>query len=111
MRATLALMLLLLSAGGLRAQVRLTETLNKAILEEESQHNLPAAVTGYQQVVAALRRGEKDCGLGALPPGGMPAQAASRRARRRLLTNESCWSLPIRVGWVEQRSHHPGRDL
>jgi Tetratricopeptide repeat len=54
MRATLALMLLLLSAGGLRAQVRLTETLNKAILEEESQHNLPAAVTDYQQVVAAF---------------------------------------------------------
>jgi hypothetical protein len=50
----LPLSILLLSAGGLRAQVRLTETLNKAILEEESQHNLPAAVADYQQVVAAF---------------------------------------------------------
>jgi len=50
----LALMLLLLSADGLRAQVHLTETFNKAILEEESRHNLPAAVADYQQVVAAF---------------------------------------------------------
>ena len=54
MKATLPLTFLLLSAGWLRAQVRLTETLNKAILEEESQHNLPAAVADYQQVVAAF---------------------------------------------------------
>jgi|HubBroStandDraft_1064217.scaffolds.fasta_scaffold415395_1 hypothetical protein len=54
MKSTLAVAVLLLSAGGLRGQVRLTETLNKAILEEESQHNLPAAVADYQQVVAAF---------------------------------------------------------
>jgi hypothetical protein len=54
MKATLTLTLSLLSAVGLQAQVRLTETLNKAILEEESQHNLPAAVADYQQVVAAF---------------------------------------------------------
>ncbi len=54
MKATLTLTLLLLCAAGLRAQARLTETLNKAILEEESQHNLPAAVADYQQVVAAF---------------------------------------------------------
>lgn len=54
MKATLALTLWLLSAGGLRAQVRSTETFNKAILEEESQHNLAAAVADYQQVVVAF---------------------------------------------------------
>jgi len=54
MKATLALTWLLLSAGWLQAQVRLTDTLNKGILEEESQHNLAAAVADYQQVVAAF---------------------------------------------------------
>lgn len=54
MKATLALALLPLSAAGLRAQSRPTEILNKGILEEESLHNLAAAVADYQQVVAAF---------------------------------------------------------
>jgi hypothetical protein len=54
MKATLAFTLLLLSASGLRAQVRLAETLTKGVLAEESQHDLPAAVADYQQVVAAF---------------------------------------------------------
>jgi tetratricopeptide (TPR) repeat protein len=59
MKATLALTLLLLCTGGLHAQARLMETFNKAILEEESQHNLPAAVADYQQVVAAFDEDRK----------------------------------------------------
>ena len=54
MKATLALALSMLCAGGLRAQVSTAETFRKAVLEEESQHNLAAAVSGYQQVVAAF---------------------------------------------------------
>jgi len=65
MKATLILTLLLLSGGGLRAQDNLAGTLNKAILEEESQHNLEAAVADYQQVVAAFD-GERKTAAAAL---------------------------------------------
>jgi len=54
MKATLVLTFLVVSAVGLKGQVKLAETFNKAILEEESQHNLDAAVADYQRVVAAF---------------------------------------------------------
>jgi hypothetical protein len=59
MKTTLPLMFILLCAGVAAAQDRLADTLRKGILEEESKHNLAAAVTDYQQVVAAFDEDRK----------------------------------------------------
>ena len=48
----LALTMFVLSAGWMAAQDHMAETLRKAVLEEDSQHNLAAAVQDYQAIVA-----------------------------------------------------------
>ena len=53
------LLMLALSAGWLAAQDRMADTLRKAVVEEESQHNLTAAVADYQAVVAQFDEGRK----------------------------------------------------
>jgi tetratricopeptide (TPR) repeat protein len=55
----LALTMLVLSAGWVAAQDRMADTLRKAVVEEESQHNLAAAVQDYQAVVAQFDEGRK----------------------------------------------------
>ncbi len=52
MKMTLALMMGMLSTHWLAAQPRLDETLRKAVVEQDSEHNLAAAVADYQSIVA-----------------------------------------------------------
>ena len=52
MKMMTALALVALSAGWTAAQDRMADTLRKAVVEEESQHDLGAAVQDYQRVVA-----------------------------------------------------------
>jgi len=59
MKLTLALTLMALSTGWVAAQDKMADTLRKAVVEEESQHNLAAAVEDYQAVVAQFDQGRK----------------------------------------------------
>jgi hypothetical protein len=59
MKMTWILTLLTLSTGWMAAQDRMTDTLRKAVVEEESQHNLTAAVQDYQAVVAQFDESRK----------------------------------------------------
>lgn len=59
MKMTVAASMLVLSAGWMAAQDRMADNLRKGIVEEESQHNLTAAVTDYQKVVAQFDEGRK----------------------------------------------------
>jgi hypothetical protein len=56
MKTIFALTMLAFTAA---AQDRMAETLRKAVVEEESRHNLAAAIQGYQAVVAQFDEGRK----------------------------------------------------
>jgi len=59
MKITLALTLLTLSTGWVAAQDTMSDTLRKAVVEQDSQHDLTAAVRDYQAVVAQFDEGRK----------------------------------------------------
>ena len=51
-----AIAILMAACGWLSAQDQITETLRKGLVEEESRHNLAAAVESYQSVVAQFEQ-------------------------------------------------------
>ena len=59
MKITIAITLLALSTAGAFAQDPMADTLRKAVVEQDSQHNLAAAVQDYQAVVAQFDEGRK----------------------------------------------------
>ena len=52
MRITLATAILMLAAGSCAAQDKMAEAIRKGIVEEDTNHNLSAAIEDYQSVVA-----------------------------------------------------------